>query len=84
MSNPSPNKTILPILLVVVVAVIGYYILNAPDRRTPGQKISDAVNELPNGLDKAGRQLESRTPGQKLSDEAHDAAQDLKKATNQQ
>ncbi len=70
--------------LVIVIGVIGYYVLNAPDRRDGGQKIADAINELPNGVDKASRQLKDRTPGEKLGDAAKDAGDDLKKATNQQ
>jgi hypothetical protein len=67
-----------------IIAIIGYNILNAPDRRDGGQKISDAVNELPNGIDKAARQLQDRTPGQKLTDAAKDERDDIKKATNQE
>jgi len=68
----------------LVVIILGYYVLNAPDQRTAGQKIGDAVQELPNGPDKAARQLEDRTPGQKLQDAAHDEKQDIKKDLNQQ
>lgn len=78
------GKFLLMAGVVVVIAIIGYNILNAPDRRDAGQKISDAIDELPNGLDKASRQLESRTPGEKLSDVAKDTGDDIKKVTNQQ
>ena len=71
-------------VIVVVVLGIGYVIFNAPDKRNAGEKISDAINELPNGVDKAARQLEERTPGEKLNDVVEDAGDDLKKATNQQ
>jgi hypothetical protein len=70
-------------LIVVIVAGIAYYVLNMPDQRTAGQKIGDAVQELPNAKD-AGRQLENRTPGQKLEDAAHDEKQDVKKDLNLQ
>lgn len=80
----SPAKSLLMACLIIAIVILGYTILNAPDQRTGGQKISDAINELPNGVDKAGRQLESRTPGQKLSDAAKDTSDDVKKATNQQ
>lgn len=68
----------------IIVAVIGYYVLNAPDRRTAGEKVSDAINELPSGVDKAARQLENRTPAEKLKDAAKDVGNDIKKSTNQQ
>lgn len=77
-------KPLIIIGLVVIVAIIGFYILDAPDRRSAGDKIGDAINELPNGLDKAARQLEERTPAEKLEDVVEDAGDDLRKSTNQQ
>ena len=84
MTQQPQGKTLMMIGLVVVIGIIGYYVLNAPDHRSAGDKIGDAINELPNGVDKASRQLENRTPGDKLNDAAKDAGNDLKKATNQQ
>ncbi len=70
-------------VLVLALGVIGYYMLNAPDKRDAGEKISDAIDALPKGLDKATDQLKDRTPGQKLEDIAKDAGTDAKKAINQ-
>lgn len=84
MNTQSLGKYLLILCFVVVVGFIGYSVLNAPDRRSAGDKIGDAINELPNGVDKAARQLEDRTPADKLNDAAKDAGDDLKKATNQQ
>jgi hypothetical protein len=84
MSNSQPTKLLPAAIVVLIVAVVGYYVLNAPDRRDPGQKIGDAINELHNGPDKAARQLEDRTPGDKLEDAAKDEKRDIKKALNQQ
>ena len=71
------------ILILIAAGIIGYFVLNTPDKRSSGEKISDAIHELPNGVDKAARQLEDRTPGEKLGDSAKDAADDLKKTINQ-
>ncbi len=84
MTTKSFGRNILIVAAVAVILVIGYSLLYAPDRRTDGQKISDAIHELPQGADKAARQLEDRTPADKLKDAASDAGEDLKKATNQQ
>ena len=84
MTTHALGKYLLILCLIVVVGLVGYSVLNAPDRRSAGDKIGDAVNELPNGVDKAARQLEDRTPGEKLDDAAKDAGDDLKKAINQQ
>ncbi len=67
----------------VLLLVGGYYVLNTPDTRSAGEKIGDAIDEMPNGLDKAARQLEERTPGDKLDDAAEDMGEDLKKSINQ-
>jgi hypothetical protein len=84
MTTQPQGKFLIMAALVIVIGIVGYYVLNAPDRRSAGDKIGDAINELPNGIDKASRQLKDRTPGQKLGDAAKDAGNDLKKATNQQ
>ncbi len=83
-SQNSSGKFLVTAALVMVIGIVGYYILTAPDKRNAGEKLSDAINELPNGVDKASRQLENRTPADKLNDAAKDAGDDLKKATNQQ
>ena len=84
MTTQSNGKNLLIAAVVAVILVIGYSVLYAPDQRSAGQKIGDAIDELPNGVDKAARQLEDRTPADKLNDAAKDAGDDLKKATNQQ
>lgn len=84
MATQPQGKFLIMAALVVFIGIVGYYVLNAPDRRSAGDKIGDAINELPNGTDKASRQLKDRTPGDKLRDAAKDAGDDLKKATNQQ
>jgi hypothetical protein len=84
MSTQTLGKFFMLAALVVVIVTIGFYLMNAPDRRNSGEKLSDAVNELPNGMDKAAQQLESRTPAQKLEDAAKDTSDDLRKTMNQQ
>jgi hypothetical protein len=84
MTTHSLGKYILVLGLIAVFGLVTYSVLNAPDRRSTGTKIGDAINELPNGVDKAARQLENRTPADKLNDAAKDATDDVKKATNQQ
>lgn len=84
MTNSSNGRNLLIIAIIAVLLLVGYSVLNAPDQRSGGQKISDAIDELPNGVDKAARQLEDRTPAEKLEDAAQDVGEDVKKATNQQ
>lgn len=82
--QPNQSRFLMIAALIIIAGVVGYYVLNAPDRRSAEEKISDAINELPKGLDKAARQLEDRTPGEKLGDVVKDAGDDIKKSTNQQ
>lgn len=84
MNTHSIGKMLLTLSLVVVIGFIAYSVMNTPDIRSTGEKLGDAIDELPNGVDKAARQLEDRTPAEKLNDVAKDAGDDLKKATNQQ
>lgn len=67
------NKTLLTILIVVILGVLAWGVLTMPDQRTTGQKLGDAVDALPQGVDKAAEQLEDRTPGEKIGDAIKDA-----------
>lgn len=82
--NILSNKNLLILIVSALILLVGYYVLNKPDQRNAAQKIGDAVNELPNGVTKASRQLENRTPGDKLEDAAQDAKDSINKATNSQ
>ncbi len=84
MTTKSFGRNVLIVAAIAAIMLIGYSVLYAPDHRTDGQKIGDAIKELPNGVDKAARQLEERTPADKLKDAATDMGDDVKKATNQQ
>ncbi|MEQ1790281.1 MAG: hypothetical protein ABL857_07545 [Rickettsiales bacterium] len=83
-SEESSGKFLVTAALVVIIAAVGYYVLSTPDQRSAGQKIGDAIDELPNGVDKAARQLEDKTIGERLGDAVKDAGDDLKENTNQQ
>lgn len=79
---PNQSNKLMIVLVVIVLAAIAWTVLSMPDERTTSQKIGDAVDELPNGMDKAARQLEDRTPGEKLGDAVKDTGDDIKKATD--
>ena len=79
--NPT-YQWLLIIVVVGVAAVLAYGLLTAQDRRSPTEKIGDAIHELPKGVDKAERQLENRTPGQKLGDAVKDAGDTIKENSN--
>lgn len=72
MQKSSINLT-LGILIIVVLVIIGYLVLNAPDKRNAAEKIGDAIHELPQGPDKAARELQDRTPGERIGDTIKDA-----------
>ncbi len=81
MANTSSNKGVLTVVVVAVIAVLGYAVLTMPDHRTSTEKLGDAIHDLSKGPDKAARQLEDRTPGQKIGDAVKDAGDDIKHNT---
>lgn len=67
------SKILIGALVLALVAVGAYAALNMPDRRSPGEKVGDAIGQLGNGVDDAARELEDRTPGERLVDEVKDS-----------
>jgi hypothetical protein len=71
-------------ILVAVIAVLAFFTL--PDRRTPGEKVGDAITALPHGVDRAAGELGDKTPAEKAADAAGDklseARADLKEASS--
>ncbi|WKL58436.1 hypothetical protein Q1W73_05475 [Asticcacaulis sp. ZE23SCel15] len=59
-------------LLVIVAAAV---FMNMPDNRTAGERVGDAVDTLPQGVDKAAEQLEDRTPAERLGDNIKEGAE---------
>jgi hypothetical protein len=78
------SKQIIIVIVVIVLGVIGYGLLTMPDHRTTTERIGDAIHDLPQGADKASRQLEDRTPRQKLGDAIKDTGDKVKDNTSDQ
>ena len=76
------SRKITGILIVIVIAIAGYFLLTMPDRRTTSERIGDAIHDLDKGPEKAERQLERRTPGEKLGDAIKDAGDNIKRDTS--
>jgi hypothetical protein len=72
MNEKFQGKNLMMIGLVVILAFIGFYVLNAPDKRSAGERVGDAID-----------QLGDRTPGEKLGDAVRDVGDDINKSTNQ-
>ena len=82
MVQNSTVKTILVIVVVGLIAYVGYQALNMKDQRSTSERMGDAVDALGDGMDKAGRQLEDRTPGEKIGDAVKDVGDDIKEKSN--
>jgi|GEM_PF-3320840 len=69
------GKIIVAIIVVLVLAGGAFAMLNAPDNRTAGEHIGDAVDSFSEGegLDDAARELEDRTPLERAGDAVEDA-----------
>jgi len=76
------TKKLVTILIVIAVAIIAWGVLTMPDQRTTGEKVGDAVDALPHGIDKAAEQLEDRTPGERVGDAVKETGEDIKEATD--
>ncbi len=70
--NSPHTRNIVMLIVILALAFFAYSYLTMPDQRTTTEKVGDAIHDLPQGVDKAGRQLEDRTPGQKLGDAVKD------------
>jgi hypothetical protein len=72
------------IFVVAVIALAAWGIMTMPDHRTTGQRLGDAVDTLPQGVNKAAREFEDRTPGERLGDSVKDTGQKIKDSTSNQ
>jgi short subunit fatty acids transporter len=61
------GRYLLIICIAVIIGLVAYELLNAPDKRSTVDKIGDAVE-----------QLEDRTPADKLNDAAEDIGDKLR------
>ncbi len=66
-------KAIIGVVVLLVVVAVGYTMMTAPDQRSTGEKLGDAIGKLDNGVDDAARELEDRTPLERAKDEINDA-----------
>ena len=76
------NRWTIAVVAIIVIAAVAYGIMTMPDHRTTTEKVGDAIHELPQGADKAARQLEDRTPGEKLGDAVKDTGDKIKDNTS--
>ncbi len=76
-------KTILIVIVIAVVAFFGYQMLTAPDNRTTGERVGDAVDAFGEGKPgKAIDELGDKTPGERIGDAVEDVGNDIKEATD--
>jgi hypothetical protein len=82
--NKSSGMTFGVLALVAVVAIAIF--VSLPDRRTTGERVGDAVEALPHGVDKAADQLEDKSPaeraGDKIEQKVDEAKDDFKSASS--
>ena len=71
----SVSRSIIVIAAVIALGFLAYGVLTMPDQRSTTEKIGDAIHELPQGPDKAARELEDRTPGERIGDTIRDNTQ---------
>lgn len=72
MNNPSGSQTVLVIVAIIILGGLGYYAFNGADHRTTAEHVGDAISNLPNGVDRAAKELENKTPAEKIGDKIKD------------
>ncbi len=78
----SSSKTLMTVLVIIALAAVAWFVMTMPDRRTTGERIGDAVDAAPQGLDKSARELEDRTPGERVGDAVKDTGEAIKEKTD--
>ena len=73
MSKNNSKNMIIAALVAIVLTIGALAFLNAPDERSAGEHIDDAIENLNNGVDDAARELQDRTPAERIHDEYKDA-----------
>ncbi len=72
MNYPTGSQTVLVIAAVIILAGLGYYAFNGTDQRTTAEHVGDAISNLPNGVDRAAKELNDKTPAEKIGDKVKD------------
>lgn len=83
--NKEENKStmfIMVLAIVALLAVVAYSVMFSRENRTFGEKAGDAVENISDGFEKAGRSMQDRTPAEKLGDAVKDAGDDIKKSVD--
>ncbi len=77
MSNKQNTSSFMPIVVVLLTLLVigtGYIAYNSMhDNRTTGERLSDAADEMSNGLDNAADELKDKSPAEQVGDSVKDA-----------
>lgn len=74
------NRLLMTILLILVVGFAIFFFSSRHDDRNVFQRMGDAVEELPNGADKAADEFNDKSPAQKVGDAIEDAGENMKRS----
>lgn len=65
-------KILMTLAAIIVVGVLVLKFMTTPDQRSDSERLGDAIEALPQGINKAERELQNRTPGEKLGNSIKD------------
>lgn len=74
------TKVVMIIAVIALLAIVAFAIMQAPDRRSTGERIGDAISNLGNGVEDASDAMKDQTPAQKLGNAVEDAGDKVKRA----
>lgn len=77
MTTKTPTKNIITLMLVIAIIAGGYWLYNKPDERSDAEKLGDALDEISNGFENAGKKLEDKTFGERLTDDVKSTSEEI-------
>lgn len=76
--NRTQNSGFIFGVVLVLAAIAIVVFLNMPDRRTGSEKLGDAVEALPHGVDKAADELGDKPPAERAADKVEEKVDEVK------
>jgi len=69
-----PVYIVVIVALIALVAIVGMNMRHEP---TAGERIGNAIDEMTDGMENAGEELQDRSPLEKMGDAVEDAGEEM-------
>ena len=79
-NNNNGMLVVLAVAIIAIIAVAAIYLMQ--DNRSGGERVGDAIETIPQGLDKAANQLDDQPPAKNVERNLGDAEKKVNGAVN--